>query len=269
MRPALTTLLDHPRFGSRLARAHVRAKKLEAFFLFNEAAGACVDLVRGVRVSTHSGATRERGLRCDAADEGAEITTPTHLQLQPPLTVAARVKILGTPTNNASIFGVTHNNTDSSPFESYQLAIEATGKFVLNFNNGVILQQASSSVAPVVGEEVTLVGVVVGGATKLYRNGVEIASNAAAIGSLAYGASTLLCAGDYTGISRTTNMRILWGGIWSRALTQDETRRLHLDPYPHVERPGRTVIAPASSAAPTFRRTSFARAGSRGVLGGL
>ena len=69
---------------------------------------------------TISGATWDTdGLRFDASGDQAEITAPNYLRVAIPFTFSFFFRGLRTGSTAQELFGVAHNNSNSSPWTSY------------------------------------------------------------------------------------------------------------------------------------------------------
>lgn len=231
-------MLLQPAFGGKgnrpiglpiINRESPHAVKLEAWL--PAYGGVLIDVLRGLVLT----GTRVRqgntlggqSFKFNATGEGAEITTPSYLQLPFPLTVAAWVIATATAGASASIFGVTHNNTDSAPFLSYHLGFDGSSNIVLDGNNGGTY--ATIGGGPLTSFVPALVAGVFGPAAQgalLFKNGLQVA-NTSSFANPTYGASSLLHAGNYTGVSRNSNILFLDGRIWSRAFTAAEMWELY------------------------------------------
>lgn len=237
-----------------LQRGHPLARGLVGAWLFNERAGTKVrDVFRRTDLTLKGTATFDtEGLRCDAADEGAEVTTPDYLRLSAPLTIVARARVLGTPDTHGNVFGVICNNVDGNPFIAYALITKYNNGFwATYYSNGGNFQALESTIAPVPGEEVCLAAVFTLTDVSLYLNGGLIATQGAVAVTPTYDASSLLAAGDYTGPSRNPNVQVKGGWIYNRALSPREVATLSVDPFAMLRPTPRVRFAPEAAVTVT------------------
>ena len=222
-----------PPVGVQINWGHSLARRLVGVWLFNSPFDSILQeklaFSAGAKIGVNVGA---HGLVCTATDDGAEVTTPTRLRLQRPLTVAVKVAIVGTPTVNGSFFGAVYDNTGVAPYTCYQLGVDVLGNYIFNFNNGAYAN-ALSTVAPVIGARDILIGRIAEteNLETLWQNRKEIGSNTVSVASIAYAASSLITAGDYTGISRNSNVVVEWGIIWNRYLLNVDLLALVDNPF--------------------------------------
>lgn len=204
------------------------------------------------------------GLRCDANDEGAEVTAATAIRLNPPLTFGCWFMPIGTPTQFGSCFGVTNNNAASDPYLAYAMDFNDPYLRVIFNAAGTFTAGAQISISAYLNQRILAIGVVKSGSQRIYINGVQQAESTATIASISYGASALVAFGDYTGITRNSNAIFYEGFIWNRELPNVEIRALsdaasRWDLYEPLM--GR-VVAKAPVAVGTILRQMMAQHGS-------
>lgn len=166
-----------------------------------------------LRLSLNGTATLERsGLVCDATGEGAEAPLPEYLKLSFPMTLVWYGYRLGTQDANSQIFALTHNNTDTSPWASAAIGVNASSLPCLNWNDPSFRQASLSGAADLVPQ--LLVGSVTiqsgTGTTDVFGSikknlSASAGQTGATLGAPTYGASALIALGNYTGISRNSN----------------------------------------------------------------
>lgn len=165
------------------------------------------------------------GLRFDAGGDKREVGTPTWLQISPPLTLALWLMPLGTPQNNAGFFGVVHNNTDTAPASSY-LWDYSGSVYRYNFNSSGSQNLSDTTIAPTTGALTHLCATMTTGGGVKYVDGVSNGTFGG-VTTIAYGATTLLFAGDFTNVNRNSNSLFIDGRIWNRALSAGEVFDLY------------------------------------------
>ncbi len=174
-------------------------------------------------------------IRCDANGEGVEITAPASLKTVP-VTISIWIKSIGTPTNSSNIWTLTTNNTDSDPYTSYGLGVGNSGEVAWNGNQeaGAFFRASTAVALASLTDWTLLVGVQnAAGNVEIYRSGVDgmssIYSDATGRNLPSYTATSLLAAGNYTGISRNSNILVDDGCVWNRALSAAEIALLYDD----------------------------------------
>jgi hypothetical protein len=166
------------------------------------------------------------GAECDAAGEGFEATTPAGLKLALPLTLACRVKVTATPDDGAGFFGLVHNNSDTNPWYSAEIYSGTGGtttvRVGLNSGGTFAALISSADVSNIIGVWAVIVAVYTASGITAYLDGVSIYSDATSRSNPTYGATSLVHVGNYTGVSRDSNIILDAAAIWSRALTGTE-----------------------------------------------
>lgn len=226
-----------------------------------------VDVIEGVRLAAttsvgarsdigHAGPLGGAAYRCDAADEGMEVTAPAHLKLTIPFSLAFWCIPLGTPQSNAGFFGCVPNNSDSSPFCSYGFYLVGSNWGYKGNSAGSFFTR-DSGVAPVVNQPTHLVAIAKSATdVDFYVNGVRRISGAGALSSPNYTSTALVFIGDFTGVSRNSNILAVDARMWTREITQDEVRSLYFDPWASYLVPrtfsGKAPAVGGGSAFPDF-----------------
>jgi hypothetical protein len=175
-------------------------------------------------------ARRASGLafNCTATGLGVEVLVPERLKLSLPLTLDAWFVPTGAADAFSAVFGLTHNNTDSSPFDAVHLSYTNTGTaFRVSYSSGGNPFALNSATGPTTGLLSHLLAVMTATTQDLYLNGVKIASASSAISAPNFGATALLTFGNYTGVSRNSALLGLCGRVWNRALSTMEIGRLY------------------------------------------
>lgn len=242
-----------------IQRSHPLAVGLKAAFFFNEGLRPVEKVTGNLRLAPSSSVSfSELGLHATATDLGAEATAPSWVQVGVPHTIAVFFTYRATPDVNGYLFGVVHNNADGNPWQSTGFSADGSVNVQWVGNNGGSFTGLSSGVsaASLVNKPTVAVATITGSARKIYLDGVEKGSTTG-ISAPTYGASALLAAGDYTGVSRNTAAVIHAGYIWDRELTVSEIRDLSADPYVLAESQPRRfyveeVVAPSTDTSRFF-----------------
>lgn len=197
---------------------------------------AVMDLCRGSNLSRGGGADFDgssfspstRGLRCDAAGERAEITTPSHLKIGFPLTLAFWFKPLGSASDGAGLFGVVANNSDSNPYLSYLVGVYLD-KFILYWNVGGVFGNETSTYSYSGYSGWHHMVAVFQASSAIYIDGLQITGmGAGPTGTPTYDSTSLTAFGCYTGITgRNANGCLNDGRIYNRALSAVEAQQLY------------------------------------------
>jgi hypothetical protein len=253
--------------GCPINPTHPWAQGLVAFYAGNEGSGGLINDYRGqlTMSATGFGSTNPWGggpggvgLLCNVAGLGAQATLPTTLNFSYPLAFACGVSFLGFPDTNAGIFGITTNNTDTTPFAAMNLSCGGS-TVQLNYTTGGSFFAANSSSFGFAGDAV-LAGRCTTGSQTIYINGVSAGSNSNALASPSYTATSLMFAGNHSGISHNSNMIFYWGAFWNRLLLNAELFNIGANvnaiwqmfqaPFPWWLKPGAAAPAGASSYFP-------------------
>jgi hypothetical protein len=170
------------------------------------------------------------GLLCSATSDGAEVATPARLQLALPITIACTVRSIGTPIASASIFGIAHNNANSTPFLSACIGLNGGSQIQYQCNSaGTFAGVASARTLASFTSPARIVCVHTAASVLIYINGVLDTSSVSARSNPTYGATSLLSIGNFTGISRNTNAAIWGGRIHNFAVDANWVRRDYQD----------------------------------------
>jgi hypothetical protein len=231
--------------------------------------GSARDCISSLNLSATGGArTGQGGIVCDST-KGFEATLPASLRLPLPLTIACKLRFLGTPVSDTGYFGLIRNNNNTSPYISAGLYVDPTGLLGLFADNGgttppYLITSSAITASSRVGLRDVHVAVLTATTRTLYLNGVLIASSSGSYVNPGYDASALVAAGNYTGVTQNPNCVIEGGAIWNRALSGSEVRQLSADFFAPV-RPmsgtaalfGATQTAPPQTAFPAACLMSF------------
>jgi len=176
--------------------------------------------------------------------------------------IACGVLITGTPAFPNQFWGITHNNTDSSPFQSLTLGIDSSGFWAFFRNDGTGLQTINhSGITPSIGDFILMVGVVDANGDESFwsflGDGTFYSDSGNSTASLAYGATSELVIGSQPGTAGRNPQSIFrFGYLWDRGLTESEVRLLAQDPYGLI-RPRAQTLPSFSSLYATADQTLF------------
>jgi hypothetical protein len=271
----------------RLRRDHPLAANCEAFWPFIETGGDAIDVIDGIRLSPQTNAGRTAsplGLsgNCNSAQVGFSGTATPRLRLQLPISIACVVHHISTPSVNGSFFGVTFNNADTSPFYSYAIDNDSAGNLRIGGNDAGSYYQTTSTVAvsSLIGSLSRYVAVFTSSRRTLFRNGIQVITEASTRSSPTYGAAAQVVAGFYPAVSRNSSVQFIGGGIWSSALSTEQISQFSDDPFAMLRPRQRSyfVMAGGAPATPSGSGTvsgvgtltgtgSTAKSGSGSVIG--
>jgi hypothetical protein len=183
--------------------------------------GTIADAVDGV-VLTLAGATFSGGgLLCDANNERAFITAPAGLRITGPMSIGVVFDIIGTPTDDAGIFGLNYSEPESAPVAGATLSINS-GVFRINTNNGTDFRNAIGGTASTA-DDYNLLGCFRASSIELYSAGLSIAD--ASPGTLTpriYDSTAAIFAGcAQESVGRNPNVRIKTAYLWDADKTAD------------------------------------------------
>lgn len=144
--------------------------------------------------------TSEFGLGLDsfsANDVGARLVTPAYLKGLNPVTLTWTGMSVAAASTNSEIFGVSDNNTDTSPYVTYGIGFDGSsklrGEFTTSFNT---FFEVTSGIALTKFSLTQVVFTLTGNDQRVYLNGIQVAINTATgfTGGIA-GASSQYCVG--------------------------------------------------------------------------
>jgi hypothetical protein len=214
-----------------------------------------------LRLTLNGGATiDERGLVCDAAGEGAEATLPEYLKVGYPLTLLWYGYSLGAKTGFAHTFGIPYNTSASSPFFAAMIDNDNAGHIRAGFQSNGTLTNVVMSVgydttpqAVLLSAGISSVGGLVGAA---YKNLMDVTTGSGSNGTPNHTSASLIAIGNYTGISRNSNMVTIAAYMLHWTMQRSEISDLMMDPL--------CLVRPILD-----RRTAFARKGTGGTVAGI
>lgn len=226
----------NPRFN----RNHPLAPGCLAFWPVAETAGDAVDIVNAFRLPPQNNVRRAAsptglGGLCEGNLVGFNATTPNHLKITYPVTIACLFRQLSQPSGSSTFFGVTFSNADNSPYLGYALGYNngAPPQLHLQGNSaGAYFAQLSTTTSTsILGLQSSVVGVITPTARTLYLNGAVISSSTTATSNPAYSGTSTTGLGYYSGPSRSAGMLVQCGGIWNRELSPSEIELFYADPF--------------------------------------
>jgi hypothetical protein len=229
-----------------LQTGHPLHTGLVEFWPFAESSGDAVGIKESIALVPQNSADRVTtgyGLagNCNASQKGFAVTAPSSVKINLPITIAMSFLPTATlPDSNATLFGVTANNTVTSPFIAYDISAHsstnrrprATFSSSGAFNATDI---PGTDTYPWSGLSTTVPSTLVfahsASERKLWLNGVEILSNTTTRGNPTYSASSTLGVGFFPGVTRSAEIQFLGGGIWSTYWGSTEVADFHDDPF--------------------------------------
>lgn len=172
-----------------------------------------------------------------ASNSGYRATTPDGLKLQAysanggqGITLALWMRFLGTPTDLATLGGVSYNSTVGSPY--YVYAMDTGTTRVPRYHastNGGLLTITGSTVATGVD---TLLVLIVRNTSPIsivgYQNGVQVASGSGSVTLQQYDSTSQVAIGDFwTTVGRNPNMLGWDMGIWAEEFSAGKVAALY------------------------------------------
>jgi hypothetical protein len=214
------------------------------------------------------GSLAQQTIRCANTSAGVTLAAiPARLRLTWPITIAFWMRTVGTPDNNAGVFGLYVNNSNSSPFLSLAL-IYTNPNFAIAYDNAGSLATVATTLAVPSSWTHVVVTATTTTSVAAYVNGqLNVSQTNSSATNPTYGATAQMCLGNFVGASRNPNCEIDDCSVWNRLLSPaeiwslyDQSRRGYPDMLNRLKFRG--VPKPSSTL---FRRTLFDRAGSRGA----
>jgi hypothetical protein len=201
-----------------------------------ENGASVIDSVRGVvlaRTGSASVVTGPNGARSRVDATGAcfRAVTPTHLRIQPPLTLIVSGRQVAAPATNAVIGGCTADDADNSPYVAWGFNNSASN-YGFPSNNGSFAFMDSGFSVLDLGER-WLAGTIAGGTRSLY---VDSAATPVATGTLSgtisYSTNSSIGLGEaWASAGRNSNFDHDYMYVWNRALSAQELDSIRTNPY--------------------------------------
>ncbi len=209
----------------KLNKGHPRAAGLIAAYAFPSGYGQ--DLVGFSHLTTKTGTISYDGIRglithISSTTTGLQGIASASLKFPTTATLVWQGTNFGSPNNSAGIFGVTYDNTGSSPYYGYAFQYNTPPQVAMYWNNGS-LQSASWNQGMPSGSN-WVAGTITSGSQKLYVNDpiTSIASNTAT-GTISYSSSAQVFFGTPAAFSgRNPDLAHEYGLIYNRILTNKE-----------------------------------------------
>lgn len=227
-------------------QGHPLAQNLVGCYPCNEGGGLVIhDIARSCHLTakgTNTWAYRQpdAGFSVDAVNSGAAATAPPHLRSAS----LSRVSIFwygviisnGSLGNNPSLFGLSYNNVNTSPFNTATLARvsgDTTAVYCLWNSNAGVPRNFSTAGILSTGVAVALLMVHDGGIplVSFYANGVLKNSSAVANTTISDATAEILLNTHVTSATDNVGAHCLMAGIWDRALSAEEANWLAAEPY--------------------------------------
>ncbi len=161
-----------------------------------------------------------------------QATCPAGLRL-PSLSVVWQGTQLGTPSNFSRIFGCSYDNTEVSPYSSWNLGVDNAPNYALTFSStGLGFARAvSTTPAAAVGSPVFLVGRLNPAASggEIFVNGSATSASATLITGVSYGTNPLLTFGEPPSLEPTRSPMVAhdYALIYNRIISTVEMARLY------------------------------------------
>ena len=216
---------------------HSLATGLVGAWLFNSPSRTVTDVIGSVNLALSGTAEwvgRPDGyaLRQDETDDFA-VASAVHpsLKLGLPITLVAVCYPNGIPDDESTVFGMTHNDSDSDPFQSYAIML-VNRQIKFTGNTGATFFQVLSTEnwADHYGERVVVVGTFSRTAVTGYLNGRQIVQSVSARVDPTYSATSNFGTGP-VGVSRLRGNDFAAGMVYNRELSPVEITTLSVDPY--------------------------------------
>ena len=208
------------------------------------------DLER-VLTPTWTGSSVGYALDCTGDGHGFEADPmPSYLKLPLPITIGMFFHLVGTPENNANLWGIRYDTGGGSPFLSFALGYSSAGDtwrwlgnsagsfFTTSFGTGDL------SVANFIGLDVLVLMKVTTGGLEAWMKDEKV-TNGTAKSNPTYAIATM----GISSPSRVMNILFYCGFIWDRELYEADYQILRRDPF-EMFRPKRriAVLAPQAVA---------------------
>ena len=232
-------LLGKPDGAAILNRGSAQARGLVAWYPVMHGA-AVQDKVGGLVVPYVAGTGLNRlggqlGLNAATANDlGAHTLAGTRVQNLLPASIMcvfwqdSGSAPGGTVQPHGTWFGISHNNTDSSPYWNYVLKASGGGDQIsFEWNNaGVHTTMSATSGLPSAKQLHVLIATIATGAQVIYLDGASIASAANAVASISSGATSSVCLGMQPGTTgRSPGSYLVDCRVYDRAISADEARQ--------------------------------------------
>jgi hypothetical protein len=264
-----------PPLGYGVNWSHPLANGLLAFLACNEGGGAPVDLCYGLNLAPNAAGNGTWGqdkngrvYTTNSAGIGATVAAPSYLQIQPPMTLVWSGNLLGTPSNQTPIFGVTYTNAFTNPYHGYILIGSIAPSYLLAFTyntgsgNYTTVSSGTLSYGPF-----WLAGTITSSAQALYVNNpwVAAATKAQAITTIAYASPELVVGTATFQSAYSSSSSHSYGLIYNRILTSAELNQLYTyGPWGMIDPVQGCWLKQLSTSPYTFSASGLAISGGYG-----
>jgi len=268
-----------PPIGSTINWRHPMAKDLIAVWLFNEGAGAPVELMRRTRgtfTNYNSWRTGPRG-KSLAWNDSMHLSYPdTYLKQPQVLSWACGLRRGGTVDSYARPFGKTFADGGSAPYVTYDFEVNPAGAGQNHALASIGTTTALHTTTAFDTGDLTIprifLGTYVAGTLKFYMNGILRSTNASVTGTVNYDtgadASFLISSASAAGVNQW-NGDIYWIYIWQRCLNETEAMSLNLSPYQFINWRRKSYLFGEPPPAGGININQIERKIFRGVLRGV
>lgn len=258
--PFSRALLRQPQFPATIDWSNPITRGLVALYV---PTSGVKNLVNSSDALAWKGATAAPADIATQAGKAYTVASDAHLQLT--TTAAMQITIgslfwygemrtAGTIANSPYIWGLSHNNSDATPFDAINMCVPSGDATSVQFAwNATGVKQFIAATGKVTLNVATSWGFSVQGGTQTaYKNGGNIGS-ASVAGTIQYGTSPQLCTGGHTvQASQDSGARTALGGLWNRVLTANEHAELAGDPWQLLRQPSSMEIYAPAFVAPSY-----------------
>lgn len=274
-----------PTIGTPIDWTQPLAQGLQSFFVANETAGNTLyDATGNLNLAAvNFGATNPWGsgpsgpgivTNGAANTAGYAATLPTALRFGWPATIACAVRLPGSPSTGARIFGLHTTNTSTAPFAAITIFSQSATQVGIGYATGGSGNFPATYATITQGLDYVFSLTVGPGGVAFYSNGALVYSAAGTGISPTWTANALMFLGNATYVSLVSAVSPLyWGGLWTgpaAAWSPAQHAAIGGGPsaiYPQLYGQPRSawLMRAAAVAGTKFRRTLGSRAGSRGA----
>ena len=257
-----------PPFGTPLNPAHPLCQGLEIFYALNVGGGVPMDVVTGISAVANT-ATWGFSARTSGPRLYYNGTASTYTQLSNDAALNSWSGATSIIAGAAPAAGGANQHILDARYTSgnygYYFGVYSGGVLYCTTPNPQIVGGGALVDGNYHTWGVSHLATTTGGVL-FYRDGVQVATGTTGFPAAGPPASPNRYIGcNYNDSGTYFSGGIDWIGAWSRALTAREQAAMALNPWQIFQPLGMWIPEAAAITAPIFRRTLFARAGSRGV----
>jgi len=189
----------------------------------------------------------ERGeaLRCDANDEGWSAVLPESLKFGGAISLGVVADLKAAPAAHSNIFGITLNDSDSSPYNRIQFKYDGINWVAGGENDAGAYEVVSTGAYPANTSIISTVSY--GSLLSVMINGVLTDNSVAVAPTPNYGTNPEVALGDSAGTSRHPNADIQLGVVFRGELTTAQHRAFAENPW-QIFKPKTTWVSFAEVA---------------------